>query len=143
MATLASLSKSVGRELKAFERAELRLESLALCTTAKALHASLRYSAPVTPPRPSGALPAEVDLGVRMHESLANHESELNLGGFSFTLNELSKVRLQVTRGLIRDGRRNAEAQTGVQNLEKLFADLAGKPVTITFAKKAPLTVAL
>src|ERR1700677_713654 len=39
--TLASLSKSVGRELKAFRQAELSLQSLEFSTTASAVHAPI------------------------------------------------------------------------------------------------------
>jgi hypothetical protein len=137
---LASLSKSVGRELKAFQQAELALQSLDLSTTTAAVQARLRFKAPVSPP-PSGALPADIDLGVRVHESLANEAAQLELSGRSFTLNEVSKIYNEVTRGLILDGRKGADPKTGLKKIEKLVADLAGKPVTITFAKKDPMTV--
>jgi hypothetical protein len=138
---LASLSKSVGRELKAFQGAELALQSLDFSTTATALHARLRFKAPVSPP-PSGALPADTDLGVRVHESLANHAAQLELGGRSFALNEISKIYNEVTRGLILDGRKGVDPKAGIKKLEKALADLAGKPVTITLAKKDPMTLA-
>ena len=138
---LASLSKSVGRELKAFKQAELALQSLEFSTTATALHAHARFKTPVNPP-PSGALPADTDLGVRVHESLANQEAQIELGGRSFALNELSKIYGEVTRGLIRDGRPEADTKLGLKKVEKLLADLAGKPVSLTLAKKSPLMIA-
>src|ERR1019366_2844108 len=127
---------------KAFQRADLGLESLKFRTTNQSLQARLRFSTPTSPPRPSAALPADIDLGVRVHDTLLNHESELELGGRSFQLNEVSKIQAQVTRGLVRDGRKNADAREGLKKLEKLAAELAGKPVAITFAKKGPMTVA-
>lgn len=139
--TLAALSKSIGRELKAIQGAELRLQSFDFRTTATALQARLRFQAPVSPP-PSGALPADVDLGVRFHESLANHAAQRELGGRSFGLNEVSKIHDSITRGLVLDGRQGADPKNVLKKIEKLIADLAGKPVTITFAKQAPLTVA-
>ena len=138
---LASLSQSIGRELKAFQGADLTLQSLDFRTTATALHASLRFQTPVNPP-PSGALPADTDLGIRVHESLANLEAQRELGGRSFRLDELSKIYNEVTRGLIRDGRKEADVKLGLKKVEKMLADLAGKPVTITLAKQRPLTVA-
>ena len=95
-----------------------------------------------TGPTTAPALLADAELGVRIHESLVNAAARAEFGGRAFTLDGISKVYEDLTRGLLRDARKEADQQDGLKRIEKLLGGLAGKPVTITLAKNDPLTLA-
>jgi hypothetical protein len=141
--TLAAASAALGKEVQSFKRGGLALEGLGFNTTSAFLQARLRFAIPerkqsdrILP------LPADIDLGMRIHESAANEAAETEFAGRSFRLDGVSKVYDDLTRGLIRDGRKDSVQKAGLKKIEKALADLAGNPVNITFAKKDPVTVA-
>ena len=141
--TLASASQAMGRELLSYRRVGLSLEGLGFNTTPAFLQAALRFDLPArSQPDRILPLPADIDLGMRIHESVANEAAQTELGGHVFELGGVSKLYGEITRGLIRDGRKNADKKGSLQKIEKAIADLAGHPVAVTLAQKDPVTVA-
>jgi hypothetical protein len=138
---LASASDTLGRELLAFKRAGLSLEALEFSTTAALVQGRARFATPGRAQPIPVSLPPDIDLAVRIHESVATEAAQAEFGGRSFPLTGVSKIYEQLTRGLILDGRKDADQKADLKTMEKLFADLAGKPVTINLAQKNPLIV--
>jgi hypothetical protein len=138
---LATASETLGRELLAFRRAGLALEALEFSTTAALLQARARFATPGRPQPVPVSLPPDIDLAVRIHESVATEAAQAEFGGRSFPLTGVSKVYDDLTRGLILDGRSEAEQKADLKMMEKLLGELAGKPVTVNLAKKNPLIV--
>ena len=137
---LKGLSESGDRGLRTIKRLGLTLESLDFSTSATFIQGSLRIA---TPGRgasgPIPPMPADIDVGVRVHQSLVNEAAELTYGGRTFALEAVDNFYEEVTQGLLRDGRKDSEKRDGLKKLQKALADLAGKPTTITLTKKDPL----
>lgn len=138
---LASASETLGRELQAFRRAGLALDSLEFSSTASLLQGRARFATPGRAQPIPVSLPADIDLAVRIHESVATEAVQAEFGGRSFPINGVSKIYEDLTRGLILDGRKESDQKADLKVMEKLLADLAGKPVTITLPKANPLIV--
>jgi hypothetical protein len=136
---LTFASQSVGQWLSGFQR-DGSLEYLNFRTTAAFLQARLRIASSAgVQPEPPPALPSDVDLGLRLHESLINEVARAKLGEKSFLLNEVQKFYDETTLGLLGDGR--ADGKDGLKIFEKLLANSGKPPATITLTKNDPLTV--
>ncbi len=138
---LASASETLGRELLGFQRAGLTLEALEFSTTASNLQGRARFAVPGRPQPIPVSLPPDIDLAVRVHESVATEAAQAVFGGRTFPVTGVSKIYQELTGGLILDGRKEADIKADLKTMEKLLADLAGKPVTITLPKTNPLIV--
>jgi hypothetical protein len=137
--TLTSASQAIGRELTTIKRLGLTLDSLRFQTSGATLQASALISSTGREPSPVPQLSPDADLAVRVHESFFNSVALSALGGFSFPLDNVSKVYHEATRGMLRDGRKEADQAASLKRIERLLAALAGSPVTITLAKDDPL----
>jgi hypothetical protein len=138
---LASASETLGRNLLALRRAGLTLEALEFSTTASLLQGRARFAIPGRPQPIPVSLPPDIDLAVRVHESVATEAAQALFGGRSFPVDGVSKVYEELTLGLILDGRKEADIKADLKMMEKLFADLAGKPVTVKLPKTNPVIV--
>lgn len=129
-------------EFDYFKGRGLAIDSLEFSTTANTFHTRLRLATPngtVLGPRP--AMTPNLDVGMLAHPSLLNEAGRIALGGREFPLSEVKKFYDEVTLGLLRDGRKDAEKQDTLAALEKVLADLGGKQTIIVLSKKDPLTV--
>jgi hypothetical protein len=138
---LASASETVGRELLGIRRAGLTLDAMEFSTTASHVQGRARFAIPGRPQPIPVSLPPDIDLAVRVHESVATEAAQAVFGGRSFPVEGVSKIYDELTLGLILDGRKEADIKADLKMMEKLFADLAGKPVTVTLPKANPLIV--
>jgi hypothetical protein len=139
--TLTSASETLGRELLGLRRAGLSLEALDFSTTASLVQGRARFATLGRPQPVPVSLPPDIDLAVRIHESVANEAAQNVFGGRSFPVSGVSKVYQELTGGLILDGRKAADIKADLKMMEKVLADLAGKPVTINLPKTNPLIV--
>lgn len=129
-------------EFEHFKGRGLAIDSLEFSTTANALHTELRLAIPesiVIGPRPT--MTPNLDLGLLAHPSLMNEAARIAVGGREFPLSEIKKFYDEVTLGLLRDGRKDAEKQDTLRALEKVLTDFGGKQTVIVLAKNDPLTV--
>ncbi len=130
--------------LKTVRKAGLVLEAMKFSTTADSIHANVCLAAPGrTRAGAAPALPAGIDLGVRVHESLLNEAAQALYGGKSFPLDKLNHLYEEVTLGLLIDGRKENGRKDTLKTLEKLLADVLGAATIMTFAEKNPMTVAI
>lgn len=140
--TLADASAALARHFRAMKKAGLTVESLEFETTASSVQGRARIvGSGKSDPKPTAPMHADDDLDIRVHESLANAVAQVELGGRSFKLDEVSRIYEEVTRGLLLDGRKESDKKIGIKKVEALLAGIAGKPVTITFAEKDPLLI--
>lgn len=140
---LSDASKGIGAGLTRVKEAGLMLEQIDFNTTGSFLQARLRIATPgQKPPAYVPPMPDDIDLGIRVHDSLVNEAARVVYGGRSFKLEEVSKFYEEVTLGFLRDARKDVDQKDSLKTLEKLLATFAGKPTTITVAKDDPITVA-
>lgn len=140
---LSDASKGIGAGLTRIKEAGLTLEQVDFNTTGSFLQARLRIATPgQNPPAYVPPMPDDIDLGIRVHDSLVNEAARAVYGGRSFKLEEVSKFYEEVTLGFLRDARKDVDQKDSLKTLEKLLATFAGKPTTITVAKDDPITVA-
>lgn len=139
--TLASASKSISGGVTKLKRAGLALDSFEFSTTPDFVQSRLQFAAP-RQASPAPPLPADFDVGLRVHESLINGAAAAAFGGHSFALDEVNNLYEGVTRGLLRDGRKESDKKESLKSLEKSLTGIAGKPTVISLAKSAPLVVA-
>jgi hypothetical protein len=139
--TLVSTSREIGRALNKFKRAGLLVECLDFNTTTAFLQARMQIATPNrSPATASPPWPADIDLGLRLHESLVNEAAQEDLKGRSFPLQEVNQFFDDVTRGYLLDGRTDEKAKTERKQFQKTLALLAGK-TTIILTEKDPVTV--
>jgi hypothetical protein len=140
---LASISKAMGTGLSELKRVGLTVDSLDFNTTASSMQAELRIAtAGKNQAGLAPMLPADIDLGLRVHESLVNEVARTALGGKSFPLNAADKFYDNTTLGLLRDGRKDEVRQDALKTLAKLLKDLGVKPAIVKLTQKDPVTVA-
>jgi hypothetical protein len=139
---LSSASKSIGKALKAFRRAGLAMEPLEFQSTPDFLEARLHFdTASENQPATAPLLPSDIDVGLRIHESLVNEVARKALGGKVIDLNKVNDFYDVNTLGLIRDGRKDDLRKNALLNLAKLLGGFTGKSTTIILAQKDPVTV--
>jgi hypothetical protein len=138
---LTTASAAVGRELRAFHKSGIRLEAMQFSTSATSLQGAFRFATPGRKPPVPVQLPPDIDLAVRLHESVAAEVAQTEFGGRTFPLGEVSNIYNELTRGLILDARSDADAKADLEKLTKLAVELAGKNVAVTLPKKDPLVV--
>jgi len=140
---LDSIRKAGGDGLTRLKRSGMGVDALAFSTTPSFLHASLRLDTPVgTAPNEIPPMPNDHDLGVRIHQSVVNEVARLTYGDRALTVGTINHLYDEVTLGILQDGRKESVQKDALKNLEKFFADIAGKPTTVHLAAKDPLTVA-
>ena len=140
---LISVSQSVGLALRGAAKDGVKLETFDLNTTSTALQARVRFA--TAERSPAGAvpdLPADIDLGLRVHQSLVNEASQKKLAGHTFLITEISKLYDETSQGLLLDGRKDPSLKDVLKTIEKLLADIGAKNATITLTHKDPMTVA-
>jgi hypothetical protein len=135
---------AAGKGVKTIQEAGLVLESMNFSTTATSIQAKVRVGMPGKKEASAvPTLPAEIDLGVRIHESVLNEAARVMTGGMSFGVHEVNKFYEEVTLGLLLDGRSDRNKKDLLKNLEAVLTDLVGKETMITLAKSDPLIVSL
>jgi hypothetical protein len=139
---LTSVSENVARGMSEMKKAKLTLDFLDFHTTAGFLHVRGRLATPgrvqAGPPLP---LPADTDLGLRVHQSLINETAQALMGGKSFNLLDLKKLTNRATSWLLRENGKSIDPNDSQKSLEKMLTDLAIKTTSITFARQDPLVV--
>ena len=131
----------LGRQLLGIRRAGLPVDCLEFSTTDAHLQGRAHFATPGRPQPIPVSLPPDIDLALRVHESVATEAAQTVFGGRSFPVAGVSKIYDELTLGLILDGRKAADIKADLKIMEKLFADLAGKPVTVSLPKVNPLIV--
>lgn len=140
--SLASASNTVRTGIAGIKKAGLSLESMRFRTSESILEARLRIATPGKPePSMMPNLPGDIDLGVRVHESLLNQIADATLAGKSFRLDQTDQFYNATTKGFLRDGRTDADRTENLKKLQKLLAELGGQPAIIRLAKNDPLEV--
>ena len=136
---LATLAQNLEQALTVAKSQGLATESLSFSTVPPRLQARLRFAAedkksPGLAPR----LPDQLDLGVRIHESLVNQAARGSLGGKTLAIDEVASLWRQLTKPLFK-------GQDGSNQLDKLLAQLQkgmpGNKVTVSFADHDPVVV--
>jgi hypothetical protein len=135
--TLSAASQAVGRGLQVLQRTGLRTKAPRFSTTATLLHGQLRLGASETVVPPAPALPAEMDLGLRVHQSLLNEAARAAFGGKSYRLDELRKWADELTRIFVRP----SAPSDGTRALQKLLTQLGAARSTVKFARLDPVVV--
>ena len=139
---LRSASQFGKSEFEYFKSRGLTIDSLEFSTTPSSIQARLRLATKngaVVGPRP--AMTPNLDVGLLAHPSLLTEAGRIGLSGSSFPLSEIKKFYDEVTLGLLRDGRKDAEKQDTLKALETVLASLGGKKTLIVLAKDDPLTI--
>lgn len=132
--------KTLSQGLTWAKEAGLEVESLRFSTGSAHLQARVRLAkAEEKEMSPRPPLPADVDLGVRVHESLLNQGARAALGGKTFTLTELISLVGQVTDAGFKDERKEP-TKDRLQIIDKLLKAVTDKEPTVTFADADPLT---
>ncbi|MSQ94778.1 MAG: hypothetical protein EXR98_09505 [Gemmataceae bacterium] len=141
---LSATLTAAGKVVKAIQETGLAVEYMNFSTTATSIHTKVRVGtlgkkeASAVP-----TLPAEIDLGVRIHESVLNEAARIMTGGKSFGVHEVNRFYEKVSLGLLLDGRSDHDKKDLLKNLEAVLTDLVGKETMITLAKNDPLIVSL
>lgn len=139
---LSAASVAASKFLDGAVRDSVKLEAFDLQTTTSALQARLRFA--TIDPSPTGAvpdLPSDIDLGLRVHQSLLNEAARKKLSGKTFLVTEISKLYDESTQGLLADGRKDPSLKDVLKSVEKLLAEVGGKNATISMAKDDPMTI--
>ena len=137
---LARANQAVAEGVQAARRAGLAVKGLHFETTPAAVHAHLRVDTVETIAAPP-ALPADADLGLRLHQSLVNEAARKAVGGKTYRLDEMQAAIDKLTDRFLRDDTSPATRAEALKALQKLLAAVTGKPATLTFAADDPVAV--
>lgn len=135
-APLGSVSELARKGLSGLQKKGLGVESLEFASSAEFVNARVKFAVPGTIAGPTPAMPRDIDLGVRVHQTLVNAAARAVYGGRSFRVEEVADFYEEVSMGLLAN-----ESNGTLRALSKLIATLALEPMTITLAKKDPLSV--
>jgi hypothetical protein len=117
----------------------VNVESLNFSTVPPRLQGRVRVADDLDP-GPAPRLPANLDLGVRVHESLLNQTAKGLLGGSTWKISELIGAAGKGMNIFLREGRKDPPKDV-LKNIEKLLRALSETPPTITFAEADPFTI--
>lgn len=140
--SLAEGSKAIGKALTFVKDIGVPLEDVQFSTTCDYLQLALRIAEPRrVGPGPAPALPANVDLAVRVHDALINDTARAVLGGHSMKLSEVVVAVEGLIGSFLRDARREKERGDALKGLEKLLESVTGEDPSLTLAKEDPVVV--
>lgn len=133
---LEALAAPARKRLNRARDVSMKLESMQFSSSPAALQGRLRWATATPGPTSLPDLPADVDLGIRIHQSVVNEIARAEFGGRTVHIDRLSEFYDEVTQGVLAPDQ---------QGLLKLFGELvttiAGEPVSATLASRDPLTV--